>query len=144
MTLEKAIELAAKAHAGQVDKGGHPYILHPLRVMMDVEGEYVRMAAVLHDVVEDSVYTVGDLIRLGFPQIVIDAVIALTRPPGMSRMEAAQKAAANPIARVVKMADARDNMDLSRIPSPTKRDYERAAEYQEVYFYLASHEEAAA
>lgn len=144
MTLEKAIELAAKAHAGQVDKGGHPYILHPLRVMLDVEGEYVRMAAVLHDVIEDSVYTVGDLIRLGFPQIVIDAVIALTRPPGMSRMEAAQKAAANPIARVVKMADARDNMDLSRIPSPTKRDYERAAEYQEVYFYLASYEGATA
>lgn len=144
MTLEKAIELAAKAHAGQVDKGGHPYILHPLRVMMDVEGEYVRMAAVLHDVVEDSVYTMGDLIRLGFPKEVIDAVMALTKLPGMSRMDAAKMAAAHPIARVVKMADARDNMDLSRIPSPTKRDYERAAEYQEVYFYLASHEEAAA
>lgn len=144
MTLEKAIELAAKSHAGQVDKGGHPYILHPLRVMMDVEGEYVRMAAVLHDVIEDSVYTVGDLVRLGFPQIVIDAVVALTRPPGMSRMEAAQKAAANPIARVVKMADVRDNMDLSRIPSPTEKDYKRLAEYQAVYFYLALQKDDAA
>lgn len=136
MTLEKAIELAAKAHAGQVDKGGHPYILHPLRVMMDVEGEYVRMAAVLHDVIEDSVYTVGDLIRLGFPQIVIDAVIALTRPPGMSRLDAAKKAAAHPIARIVKIADLKDNMDLSRIINPTARDHARQREYAEAMAVL--------
>lgn len=136
MTLEKAIELAAKAHAGQVDRGGHPYILHPLRVMMDVEGEYVRMAAVLHDVIEDSVYTVGDLIRLGFPQIVIDAVIALTRPPGMSRLDAAKKAAAHPIARIVKIADLKDNMDLSRIINPTARDHARVREYEEAMAVL--------
>lgn len=131
MTLEKAIELAAKAHAGQVDKGGNPYILHPLRVMMDVEGEYVRMAAVLHDVIEDSVYTMGDLIRLGFPREVIDAVMALTRTPGMSRIDAARMAATNPIARVVKIADLEDNMDLSRIPSPTEKDRARVREYAE-------------
>ncbi len=136
MTLEKAIELAAKAHAGQVDRGGHPYILHPLRVMMAVEGEYVRMAAVLHDVIEDSVYTIGDLVRLGFPQIVIDAVVALSRPPGMSRLDAAKKAAAHPIARVVKIADLKDNMDLSRIINPTARDHARQREYAEAMAVL--------
>jgi (p)ppGpp synthase/HD superfamily hydrolase len=64
--LERAIEIAVEAHKGQVDKGGSPYILHPLRVMMSVNGESEKIVAVLHDVVEDSVWTFDALLAEGF------------------------------------------------------------------------------
>ena len=140
-TLEKAIAVAAGAHAGQVDKGGHPYILHPLRVMLAVEGEHARMAAVLHDVLEDSNYAVKDLQIWEFPEPVINAVIALTRWHGMSRMEAAKQAAADPIALEVKIADLIDNMDLKRIPNPGPQDYARVAEYNEAWTYLSQEQD---
>ena len=61
--LNKAIILSARAHEGQVDKGGNPYILHPLRVMMNCEGEAERICALLHDVVEDTDITLEELKR---------------------------------------------------------------------------------
>ncbi len=131
-TIEKAIEIAARAHAGQVDKAGAPYIFHPLRLMLAVNGEHERMAAALHDVVEDTPLTFDDLTREGFPAAVIDAVRALTKQPGESRIDAAHRAAANPVARRVKLADVGDNMDLSRIASPTEKDYARLREYEQV------------
>ncbi|HXP00056.1 MAG TPA: HD domain-containing protein [Luteibacter sp.] len=131
-TLERAIEIAAAAHAGQVDKAGQPYILHPLRVMFRLESPFERMAAVLHDVVEDSEVTLDDLVEAGFDPAVVTAVEALTKRPGESRLEAAHRAAADPIARVVKLADNAENMDLSRIPNPTERDYARLEEYKVV------------
>lgn len=131
-TIEKAIEIAARAHAGQVDKAGAPYILHPLRLMLAVNGEHERMAAVLHDVVEDTPLTFDDLAREGFPAAVIDAVRALTKRDGEGRIDAAHRAAANPLARAVKLADVGDNMDLSRIASPTEKDHARLREYEQV------------
>lgn len=131
-TIEKAIEIAARAHAGQVDKAGAPYIFHPLRLMLAVNGEHERMAAVLHDVVEDTLLTFDDLAREGFPAEVVDAVRALTKHEGESRVDAAHRAAANPLARAVKLADVGDNMDLSRIASPTDKDYARLREYEKV------------
>ncbi len=68
-TIEKAIEIAARAHAGQRDKAGAPYIFHPLRLMLAVRGDEVRMAAVLHDVVEDTPLTFEDLLSEGFPVV---------------------------------------------------------------------------
>lgn len=130
--LENAIAIAATAHAGQVDKAGQPYILHPLKVMFRVDGEDERMAAVLHDVVEDTPVTIEELISDGFAKPVIDAVIALTKLPGESRMDAALRAAVDPIARVVKLADNAENMDLSRIPEPTEKDFARLEEYKVV------------
>lgn len=129
-TLERAIELAARAHAGQRDKGGHPYILHPLRVMQAVQGEYERMAAVLHDIVEDTPTTFDDLLAEGFPVEVVDAVRALTKFEGETREQAARRIVRNPVARAVKLADIADNMDLSRIPNTTERDFERLREYE--------------
>lgn len=131
-TLERAIALAATAHAGQCDKGGEPYILHPLKVMMRVTGTSARMAAVLHDVVEDTSVTLDQLRAEGFPGDVIAAVEALTKRPGETRVEAARRAAADPLAREVKLADNAENMDLSRLPHPTERDRLRVAEYQAV------------
>lgn len=131
-TLERAIEIAARAHAGQVDKAGAPYILHPLRLMLTLQGTHERMAAVLNDVVEDTPLTVEDLQREGFPSAVIDAVRALTKLPGEGRIAAAHRAAADPIARAVKLADVGDNMDLRRIAAPTEKDFARLKEYEQV------------
>jgi (p)ppGpp synthase/HD superfamily hydrolase len=129
-TLERAIALAATAHAGQVDKAGQPYILHPLRVMLRVVSEHERIAAVLHDVVEDTSVTLQVLVEEGFAPEVVAAVEALTKRPGESRMQAAERAAANPVARVVKLSDNAENMDLSRIANPTDRDHARLEEYK--------------
>jgi (p)ppGpp synthase/HD superfamily hydrolase len=131
-TLERAIAIAAEAHAGQIDKGGQPYILHPLRVMFRVDSPAERMAAVLHDVVEDSPVTLERLAAEGFADEVLQAVEALTKRPGETRVVAAARAAANPIARAVKLADNAENMDLSRISNPTAKDQARLEEYKQV------------
>jgi (p)ppGpp synthase/HD superfamily hydrolase len=131
-TIEKAVEIAAKNHAGEVDKAGAPYLLHPLRLMFAVKSPFEKMAAVLHDVVEDTPVTLDDLRNEGFHTDVIDAIEALTKRSGESRIEAAARAAANPIARVVKLADVTDNMDLGRIAEPADKDFERLKEYVKV------------
>lgn len=129
-TLELAIEFAARHHQGQFDKGGQPYILHPIRVMLAVQNPNERMAAILHDVVEDTSAKFEDLEREEFPTEVVDAVRALTKTKGESRIEAARRAVRNPIARAVKLADVTDNMDLGRIFTPTEKDYARLKEYE--------------
>ncbi len=137
-TLEKAIILAAKHHAGQRDKGGQPYILHPLAVMAKVEGLTAKTVAVLHDIIEDTEISTEDLYREGFSDEVVNAVLALTKKKGMTRIEAAYQAKANPIALQVKLADLSDNMDLSRIPKLTQKDYDRLKIYQKVKTILES------
>lgn len=135
-TLERAIEIAAKSHSGQVDKAGQPYVLHPLRLMFAVHTPLERMVAVLHDVVEDTSVTLSDLEQEGFAPEVIDAIQALTKLPGESRIEAAHRAAANSIARAVKLADVTDNMDISRIACPSEKDFARLKEYEQVRLIL--------
>lgn len=129
-TLERAISLSAEAHAGQVDKAGQPYILHPLRVMLRMNSEEERIAAVLHDAVEDTDITLEQLVEAGFSHAVVTAVAALTKLPAESRMDAAARAAANPLARAVKLADNAENMDLSRISNPSEKDFARRREYE--------------
>ena len=137
-TLEQAISLAAKQHEGQVDKANAPYILHPLRVMLNVPTIEHKIVAVLHDILEDTETTIEELYQFGFQEHIIDAIVALTKKQGETRLEAAQRARQNPIARVVKLADINDNMDLSRISSPTSKDFERLNEYQQVRDILLS------
>ncbi len=129
-TLEKAISIAAEAHAGQVDKAGAPYILHPLRVMLAVFLVEERIAAVLHDVVEDTPWTLARLRAQGFSEAVIAALEALTHREGESYDDFVRRAALDPIARTVKRADLADNMDLSRISAPTARDHARVEKYR--------------
>jgi guanosine-3',5'-bis(diphosphate) 3'-pyrophosphohydrolase len=138
-TLERAIEIAARAHAGQIDKAGQPYILHPLRVMLRLQHNNERIAAVLHDVVEDTEVTLEDLAQAGFSADVLGAVEALTKLPGESRMDAARRAALHTIALSVKLADNSENMDLSRITNPTEKDFARLKEYERVRALLLSH-----
>lgn len=135
-TLERAIEIAAKAHAGQVDKAGQPYVLHPLRMMLAVTTPEARMAAVLHDVVEDTAVTLEELRDEGFPAAVISAVEALTKRDGEDYETFIRRVAPNPIAREVKLADLRDNSDLSRILEPIERDRERVKKYRRAIAYL--------
>jgi (p)ppGpp synthase/HD superfamily hydrolase len=129
-TLERAIAIAAAAHAGQVDKAGAPYILHPLRVMLSCMTIDERIVAVLHDVVEDTGVTLVDLEREGFAPHVLAALAAVTKAEGEAYTDFVLRAAADPIGRHVKLADLRDNSDLSRIASPSARDHERVAKYQ--------------
>ncbi|MFK7889556.1 MAG: HD domain-containing protein [Granulosicoccus sp.] len=138
-TLEKAIEIAARHHAGQTDKAGKPYLLHPLRLMFAVRTEYERIAAVLHDVVEDTPVSLQDLENEGFHPDIIRAVDGLTKRAGETRLAAAERAAADPIARNVKLADVTDNMDLKRIPEPDDGDFERLKEYVKVRKLLMDH-----
>jgi (p)ppGpp synthase/HD superfamily hydrolase len=107
--------------------------------MLAVKTLHERMTAVLHDVVEDTTVTIDDLRAKGFPPEVLDAVLALTKTDGEKRIAAANRAAANPIARVVKLADVTDNMDISRIPRPTQEDYARLEEYKQVRAILLAH-----
>ena len=137
-TLDKAIKIAVTAHAGQTDKGGDYYILHPLRVMLRTTTEEERITAVLHDVVEDSEFTLEYLTAEGFSPNVISALEALTKRHGETRIEAAHRAALHPLARIVKLADNAENSDLSRIPSPTGKDHERLDQYRQVRKILES------
>jgi (p)ppGpp synthase/HD superfamily hydrolase len=133
-TLERAIALAATVHAGQRDKAGAPYILHPLRMMLKMKTIETQMAAVLHDVVEDCGVSPGLLAYEGFPTAVVEAVGALTKKITNGIEEPYEdfirRAALNPIARLVKLADLEDNMDLSRIAGPTARDHARIEKYK--------------
>ena len=138
-TIERAIEIAAKQHAGDTDKAGSPYLFHPLRLMFAVNKPFEKIAAVLHDVVEDTPVSLDDLRDDGFHPDVIEAIDALTKRDGESRMDAAKRAVVNPIARVVKLADVTDNMDLGRIAEPTDKDFERLKEYVKVKQLLLNH-----
>ena len=131
-TLEKAIALAATQHAGQLDKGGQPYILHPLRLMLQFSNPTLQIIAVLHDILEDTSTTAEDLEALGFSAEIIQAIQALTKQTGESRLQAAKRTTLNPLATQVKYVDVLDNMNLSRINNPTARDFARLEEYKEV------------
>jgi (p)ppGpp synthase/HD superfamily hydrolase len=128
-TLEDAIRLAAEAHAGQMDKVGQPYILHPLRVMLRVHGEHERMAAVLHDVVEDTPFTLDRLRALGYPENVLEVVDRLSRRNGESYEAFIERLRDHPVAVRVKLADLEDNLDLTRLPGVTPRDLDRINRY---------------
>lgn len=129
-TLEHAIAIAAGAHAGQVDKGGSPYILHALRVMLKVHSPEERIVAVLHDVVEDCDISLDELREEGFSETVLQAIDSLTRRQGEAYEEFIARAAQNPIGRVVKLADLEENSDLSRIANPGWDDLERVEKYR--------------
>jgi (p)ppGpp synthase/HD superfamily hydrolase len=139
--LERAISLAAKAHAGQVDKAGAAYILHPLRVMMEMARDEERIAAVLHDAIEDSDgrITFADIEAIGAPPEAVEAVRVLTRTDDGSEPAYAayiDQVAANPIARRVKLADLRDNLNTRRLPAVTDRDAARLTKYLKTYAKL--------
>jgi (p)ppGpp synthase/HD superfamily hydrolase len=136
MLLEKAIQIAAAAHSGVKDKAGAPYVLHPLRLMMKMNTEAEMIAAVLHDVVEDSDWTIERLRSEGFPEEVLEAVDSLTRRSDESYEEFVIRAGRNPIARRVKLADLEDNMNMLRMRSIPEKDVERLKRYHTAWHVL--------
>jgi (p)ppGpp synthase/HD superfamily hydrolase len=141
--LEDAIIVAAQAHRGQQDKAGRPYILHPLAVMLKMETADERIAAVLHDVVEDSATTLDDLRRQGYSERVLTALDHVTRRAGEDYDAFVRRAADDPLARVVKLGDLDDNLDVTRLGEITERDRERLARYERAVAYIRSLEPAA-
>jgi (p)ppGpp synthase/HD superfamily hydrolase len=135
-TLEDAIALAVEAHRGQRDKAGQTYILHPLRVMMRLETEAEQMAAILHDVVEDTPYTLERLRELGYPEEVLGALDCLTKREGESYEAFIERVRPHPLARRVKLADLEDNMDVRRLVAVTPKDAERLARYRAAWARL--------
>ena len=133
MTLEEAIRVALDAHAGQFDKAGKPYILHPLRVMMTVEGPFLdsaRKVAVLHDVAEDSEWTIESLhAKFGLTSEEQAALRLLTHGDGDDYAAYIERVATSPLARAVKLADLRDNLDVTRLAEVTDRDAKRMTKY---------------
>ena len=138
--IERAIALAHQAHAHQVDKAGKPYIDHPLRVMAKMATWQEKIVAVLHDAIEDSDLTLADLHNAGFPQEIVDAIAAITKNEGEDYEIYLQRVIGNAIALKVKIADMTDNMDMSRIPRPTDKDWQRLAKYQQILPQLISHQ----
>jgi hypothetical protein len=140
--LERAIALAAMAHAGQVDKAGSPYILHPLRMMLRLSRPEDRIVAVLHDVVEDTDWTLERLRGEGFSDEIVAAVDSVTNREGESYDDFVLRAATNPIGRRVKLADLEDNSDLSRLGSTiTEKDRVRLEKYRKAIALLSAYGE---
>lgn len=126
--IEEAIRIAVEAHAGQTDKNGEPYILHVLRVMHAATGPDAKIAAVLHDVIEDTEWTAERLLAAGFEPKIVDAVLSVTKRDGESYQDFVLRAKTNPIGRIVKMADLADNADparLSLLPAEKRERLER-------------------
>lgn len=122
MTLEQAIQIAAKAHAGQVDQGGQPFILHPLRVMHRMLTTPGMRVAVLHDIVEDTPVTLADLVAAGLPTEEVFALDALTHIKNEPYRMYIGRVRMNALATAVKLADIADNSDPTRvIPNPETR-----------------------
>ena len=127
--LEKAMILAAKGHMGQLDKGGHPYILHPTRVMLHCKTIEEKTVAMLHDLLEDTAVTAEDLTQEGFSEEIIEAVLCLTKKEGEDYTLYIERICQNPLAARVKLADLMDNMDLNRLPGLTPKDFQRLEKY---------------
>lgn len=133
--LDKARAIAQIAHFGQKDKAGEDYIHHPERVADFLDGTE-EIVALLHDVVEDSDYTLDDLAGEGFSKAALAAINAITRREGEDYEAYIRRAGRNKTARAVKMADLIDNMDLTRLPELTDDDWQRVKKYHKAYKYL--------
>jgi (p)ppGpp synthase/HD superfamily hydrolase len=134
--LEKALGIALIAHAGQKDKAGAPYILHPLRLMMTALEPDAQVTALLHDVLEDSELTEDDLNQAGIPAHITAAVATLTRQIDETYEEFIERIASDELARKVKILDIKDNLNLQRLKSVNKADLLRVTEYHRALQYL--------
>jgi (p)ppGpp synthase/HD superfamily hydrolase len=142
--LEKAIAIAVQAHQGQRDRSGLPYILHPITVMCRVESVPEKTVAVLHDVVEDTDWTLADLQSEGFPKRILEAVDSVTKREDEPYEEFVKRSANNPLGLNVKIADLEHNMDLRRSKAITEEDKTRLQKYVRAWNYLTDKKKAGA
>ena len=133
-----AYEICAIAHAGQVDKAGMPYHLHPERVAARCSTDAETIVALLHDTIEDTDITPEYLLNKGFPQYIVDGVISVTKRDGESYEDFVARAKQNSIGRMVKIHDLEDNMDIRRLPYLDDKAFERLRKYLKAYHLLKS------
>lgn len=136
--LDNMIRMAVNGHAGQFDRGGNPYILHPLKVMHYLKTRDVELMciAVGHDLVEDTSVTYRELRLCGMSERVIEGIRALTKVPGETYDEYKERVFANRDAMLVKMADLRHNTDIRRLKGVTDKDIARMVKYHQFYLEL--------
>jgi len=131
-----AIAITAEAFRNKKDKGNQPYILHCLRVMDKVEGDVSKQAAVMHDLIEDTDYTLGKLLALGFSEEVLNIVNFLTHKKEDSYEDYIRLVSYNSKAKKIKMADLEDNSDITRLKGLREKDIKRMIKYHKAYTYL--------
>ena len=138
MNLARAIEIAASAHKNQADKGGSPYILHPIRVMMSLDTQDEKIVGILHDVIEDSdVWNFERLKEEGFEENILSALKSVTKlSEDEDYQQFIKRAGQNEIGRNVKIADIKDNLDVTRIGALNEKDLLRINKYKEALLFL--------
>lgn len=135
---KKALRLSFDAHKDQVDKSGIPYVYHPFHLAEQMESEETVTAALLHDVVEDTDYTIEDIIAMGFPKSVTDALALMTHDKAVPYMDYVAKIKDNPIAKAVKLADLRHNSDTSRLSIVDGKTKNRLKKYADAIQLLTT------
>ena len=133
---KKALKLCFEAHKDQVDKSGMPYVFHPFHLAEQMQDEDTTIVALLHDVMEDTDYTLRDLEAMGFSERVLGALVLLTHDDNVPYMEYVAQIKKNPIARAVKCADLKHNSDLSRLDVVDEKALARREKYQEAFALL--------
>mgnify|MGYP002517161147 FL=1 len=136
--LELAIKVATEAHVGQVDKGGKPYINHPQAVAASLTNTEYKIVAYLHDVCEDTSMTFDDLKDMGFTYRIVNSIRLLTKTDELTYEEYLRRLRMDSCARAVKIADLKHNMDITRIPNPSEKDYARIEKYKKSLAFLES------
>ena len=134
--IERALQIAVEAHAGQEDKSGLPYAFHPIRVMLRCKSDGAKIAALLHDVVEDTPVSFDQLSKEGFSEDVLSAVRLLTHEPSAPYEDYIEQLSKDPIAREVKLADLEDNSDIRRLKGVEDKDVARLRKYLSAYRFL--------
>lgn len=129
----RAIGLASEKHLSQTDKASKPYFGHPARVAESCQTDEQRMVALMHDLLEDTDVTAQQLLDEGFPAEIVDALLAVTRRQGEDYDAFIERAAVNPIARRVKIADLLDNMDITHLHTLTDEDCQRLKKYHRAW-----------
>ena len=126
---KKALKISFEAHKNQTDKSGIPYVYHPYHLAEQMNTEEMVVVALLHDVVEDSDFSLCDIKKMGFSDNIIDALALLTHNESDPYMDYIAKIKRNPIARIVKLADLHHNSDLSRLDCVDEKAKKRVQKY---------------
>ena len=126
---KKALKLCFAAHKDQKDKSGMPYVFHPFHLAEQMETEDTTIVALLHDVAEDTQYTLEDISPMGFGAAVMVALTLLTHDDAVDYMDYVRAIKDNPIAKAVKLADLRHNSDITRLDTVDKKALERREKY---------------
>ena len=128
---KKALKLCFDAHKNQVDKTGLPYVFHPFHLAEQMDDEISTVCALLHDVIEDTPYTLLDLKNMGFNDTVIEVLTLLTHNENVPYFDYVRKIKNNEIAKKVKIADLKHNSDVSRLNEVDEWTIKRNQKYAE-------------